>query len=290
MPVVARGDNQECYFTAAEDFLLLLAHLRELVRTYEVAVYATTLMSTHMHCLLQAPTHEALGRPLRWVLTETAKAFHKARGWRGHFWERRDRACLVEEDSSALAALRSLDRNPVRAGIVTDLTTYSWSRCAAYALETPNPLITFDPSYLALSPYPKSRQRQYRALVAPSPDPIADAHDPRWSTRRTVGTAAFVARYTPTAWPPQNCFRASANSYTWREKGVRYLFGQKQKRRSDQGHRANQLASGRRAGCDTRHPPRASPSGNSVPPKSWPVQGEGIGSSMFLGSGHHDTS
>ena len=40
MHVVVRCNNRECYFTAAEDFDCLLAHLRELVRTYEVTVYA----------------------------------------------------------------------------------------------------------------------------------------------------------------------------------------------------------------------------------------------------------
>ena len=124
MHVVGRCNNREFSFTTAEDFDLLLAHLRELVRTYEITLYAYTLMSNHVHLLLQAPTHDALGRPLRWFMTETARAFHKARGRRGHFWERRYRSCLVEEDTYALAALRYLDRNPVRAGLVNDPTIY----------------------------------------------------------------------------------------------------------------------------------------------------------------------
>lgn len=195
--VVARCNNREFYITTAEDFEVLLAHLRELVRTYEVPLYAYTLMSNHVHLLLQAPKLDALGRPLRWFMTETAKAFHKARGRRGHFWERRYRACLVEEDTYALAVLRYLDRNPARAGLVEDPTTYPWSSCSAYALGAPNRVISFHPSYLALSPYAKVRQRQYRALLAPSPDPKADARDPRWSTQRVVGSPAFMARYGP---------------------------------------------------------------------------------------------
>jgi len=150
-----------------------------------------------VHLLLQAPAREALGRPLRWFLTETAKAFHKSRGRRGHFWERRYRAVVVEGDLYALAALRYLDRNPVRAGLVTDPAAYPWSSCSAYALGAPNPLITLHPSYLTLSRYTKIRQRQYRVLLAPSPDPASNARDPRWSTQRAVGTAAFVARHTP---------------------------------------------------------------------------------------------
>jgi REP-associated tyrosine transposase len=195
--VVARCNNREFSFLTPEDFEVLLAHLREMVRTYEVKVYAYMLMANHMHLLLQAPTANDLGSPLRWIMTETAKAFHKARGRRGHFWERRYRAVVVEDDLYALAALRYLDLNPVRAGLVEDPTTYPWSSCAAYARGDANPLITLHPSYLGLSPYPMVRQRQYRALLAPSPDPQADARDPRWTTQRAVGTATFVARYTP---------------------------------------------------------------------------------------------
>ena len=85
MHVVARCNNREFYFTTPADFEVLLAHLGELGRTYEVTLYAYTLRSNHVHLLLQAPTHEALGRPLRWFLTDTAKAFHKAQGRRGPF-------------------------------------------------------------------------------------------------------------------------------------------------------------------------------------------------------------
>ena len=120
---------------------------------------------------------------------------HQARGRRGHLWERRDRAGLVEADTSALAALRYLDRNAVRAGLVQDPATYPWSSCAAYALGTPNPVITLHPSYLALSPYANVRQRQYRALLAPSADPRAEARDARWTTQHAMGSPAFMARY-----------------------------------------------------------------------------------------------
>lgn len=96
-----------------------------------------------------------------------------------------------------MAALRYLDRNAVRAGLVKDPTTYPWSRCAAYALGTSNPVITLHPRYLALRPYAKERQRQYRTLLAPTADPPAEARDARWTTQRAVGSPAFMASYVP---------------------------------------------------------------------------------------------
>jgi len=75
---------------------------------------------------------------MRWFLAETARAFHRARKRTGHFWERRYRACLVEDDTYGLAALRYVDRNPVRAGLVADgravdvtAETGLWAGCRA---------------------------------------------------------------------------------------------------------------------------------------------------------------
>ena len=195
MHIVARCNNREFALATAEDFAVLKTHLHAMARTYDLTLYAYTLMSNHIHLLLRAPTRDVLGRPLRWFMTETAKAFHRARGRTGHFWERRYLACLVEDDLYALAALRYLDRNPVRAGLVADPAKYPWSSCAAYAHGAPNPLITLHPSYLALSRYPKVRQRHYQALLAPTTDPVADGRDPRWTTQRAVGSPDFVARY-----------------------------------------------------------------------------------------------
>ena len=55
MHVVARCNNREVYFTTADDFALLIAHVRELVRTTGVTVYAYTLMSNHVHPALAGP-------------------------------------------------------------------------------------------------------------------------------------------------------------------------------------------------------------------------------------------
>ncbi len=118
--VVGRCNNREFCFTGPEDFHSLMAHLGEMARTYTVTLYGYTLMANHVHLLLQVPLQDRLARPLRWFFRETTRAWQRARGRRGHFWERRYWACLVEDDTYALAVLRYLDRNPVRAGLVED--------------------------------------------------------------------------------------------------------------------------------------------------------------------------
>ncbi len=201
--VTGRCNNRAFRFTTASDFRMLLDRLDGMVRTYDVTLYAYALMANHVHILLQAPAAEPLARPLRWFFRETTRDWQRVYAERGHFWERRYWACLVDDDSHALAVLRYLDRNPVRAGIVADPISYPWSSCAAYAVGTANRLITFHPSYLALSRYAKVRQRNYRALLAPAEEPGADGRDPRWTTERAVGSAAFLARVGLTARRPR---------------------------------------------------------------------------------------
>jgi putative transposase len=195
--VVARCNNREFSIVTPEDYEVLLDHLREMIRVYEVVLYAYTLMANHIHLLLRAPDRDALGRPLRWFMTETARAFNKARGRKGHFWERRYRAILIEDDLYALTALRYLDRNPVRAGVVGDPAAYPWSSCAAYALGVSNPLVTLHASYLALSRQQAVRRRHYIGLLLPSQDPRLDAREPCWSAQQAVGSSAFLMRHLP---------------------------------------------------------------------------------------------
>lgn len=198
---MARCNNREFLLNEPADFECVLRCLALMRASYGITVYAYTLMSNHVHLLLQAPEVIRLGRPLRWFLTQSAKAYHKMHPRRGHFWEHRYRAVLIADDPHALAALRYLDRNPVRAGIVEDPTRYVWSSCAAYALGVANSMITFHPTFLGLSQYPKVRHRKYRQLVSTVTDPSLEKRDPKWTTARAVGSQTFVARFIRTGNP-----------------------------------------------------------------------------------------
>jgi len=85
MHVVALCNNREFYFAAPEDFEILLDHLGEMGSAYGVRLFGYTLMSNHIHLLLQSPAADILGRPLRWFMTQTAKTFHRLRNRCGHF-------------------------------------------------------------------------------------------------------------------------------------------------------------------------------------------------------------
>jgi REP element-mobilizing transposase RayT len=52
VPVVGRCHNREFCFTTPADFLMRTAQLAAMARTYEVTLYASTLMANPVHLLL----------------------------------------------------------------------------------------------------------------------------------------------------------------------------------------------------------------------------------------------
>ena len=52
MHVVQRGNNRVACFRQDSDYLVYLAHLRQLAEKYECAVHAYCLMTNHVHLLL----------------------------------------------------------------------------------------------------------------------------------------------------------------------------------------------------------------------------------------------
>jgi putative transposase len=71
----------------------------------------------------------------------------------------------VAKDSYFLEAGRYIERNPLRAKLVTELADYPWSSYRLYAAGTENPLVDEDPFYAPLGSTAYQRQEAYRAFV-----------------------------------------------------------------------------------------------------------------------------
>ncbi len=84
----------------------------------------------------------------------------------GTLREGRFKSALVDSERCALACYRSIERNPVRAGIVTSPREYRWSSHARNAHDTHEPRITPHAAYLSLAADDVMRLDAYRRLFA----------------------------------------------------------------------------------------------------------------------------
>jgi putative transposase len=64
---------------------------------------------------------------MQWLLATYAQRYRKERGRCGHLWQGRFRSCPVQSDRQMVTLLRYVERNPVRAGLVTSAEAWPWS-------------------------------------------------------------------------------------------------------------------------------------------------------------------
>jgi putative transposase len=186
-----RCNNKEFLFKDSEDFLTLLHFLKKYKEHYGYKVYNYTVMSNHVHLLLEPRPAESLSASMRDVMVNYAKWYHRVHQRKGHFWESRYKTTIIENDAYALTCMRYINRNPIRAKMVDDLDKYPWSGYHFYAQGEANGVTDPIGSYLALSPYVKVRQRKYTEFVNTPFDAEKDKRDPAISDLHFFGSVGF---------------------------------------------------------------------------------------------------
>ena len=134
--ITQRGNNGEQIFVTAGDRLFYLSLLRQHALEAQVSLAGFCLMSNHVH-LIARPGDAGLSQWIQRAHSEYAKAFNERHGRTGHLWRNRFFSCTLE-DSHVLNALRYVDLNPVRAGLVQSAVDWPWSSATAHVLGRPD--------------------------------------------------------------------------------------------------------------------------------------------------------
>jgi putative transposase len=138
--VTQRGNRGEVIFFSDEDRVAYLTWLREYCARYEVSILAYCLMSNHVHIVAVPGTEDALQKVFRPLHMRYAQRLNRAKKWKGHVWQGRYFSSALD-DSYLWAALRYVERNPVRARIVQRAESYRWSSAAAHCRLQADPVL-----------------------------------------------------------------------------------------------------------------------------------------------------
>ena len=152
--VTQRGNHRAQVFFSEADYQTYLALLCEYTINHEVAVLAYCLMPNHVHLVLVPHAKDSLPLSLRHVHVRYAQRVNRARDWKGHLWQGRYFASVLDE-RHCWAAIRYVERNPVRAGIVAVAESYPWSSARGHCGLRHDPLLTTEPGW----------QRQFKAVT-----------------------------------------------------------------------------------------------------------------------------
>jgi putative transposase len=111
---------------------------------YEVEVWAYCLMPNHVHLIAVPRTAEGLNRAIGEVHRRYSRMVNFRENWRGHLWQGRF-ASYVLDEPYLLTAVRYIEVNPVRAGLVESPSRYRWSSAAAHVRGRDDALVRASP-------------------------------------------------------------------------------------------------------------------------------------------------
>ena len=124
--VVQRGNYKQVVFENESDFRKYCGWFKTYADSYGVEVYAYCLMSNHVHFVVVPKTEDGLARVFNTVHMKYAQMINKRKDVTGHLWQGRFFSCLLGEEH-LYRAIRYVENNPVRAGIVPAAWDYVWS-------------------------------------------------------------------------------------------------------------------------------------------------------------------
>ncbi len=163
--LIARSNNRQVLFGEAAAFQRFLVLLANAKARYASRLYHYCVMSNHIHLLLQIEQADHLPKFMQGLLQGYGRWFKAQHQYVGHVWQGRYKSPLVSQESYYLEAGRYIERNPLRAKLVTDLNDYPWSSYPTYAYGRANSLVDADPYYVQLGPTLTHRQAAYRDFV-----------------------------------------------------------------------------------------------------------------------------
>lgn len=139
--VIQRGNRKQRVFFQDDDYRFYKYLLHKECTNTGTEIWAYCLMPNHVHLIL-VPRKE---NDLRAVLSETHRQYtrmiNKREGWSGYLWQGRFLSYPMQE-TYLRQAVRYVELNPVRAGLVRSPEEYPWSSAAAHLFGKEDILVT----------------------------------------------------------------------------------------------------------------------------------------------------
>ena len=124
--VTQRGNYRQTVFAEPDDYVQYLDFLAQYAPRCDLEIWAYCLMPNHVHMVCVPRQSDSLSRALHTVHMKYARYFNKKRSSVGHLWQGRFFSCALDE-RHVYAAVRYVERNPLRGGLVSSPDDYPWS-------------------------------------------------------------------------------------------------------------------------------------------------------------------
>jgi putative transposase len=191
--ITSRTNGRKLFLKKKQDQKALCKILKRSLLKHAVIIYAFSPMTNHFHMLIRIEKETDLSQFMCEFKSYYSKYFNKKYNISGHFWGDRFKSTIVQDDQHALACLRYIDRNPVKAGLVDHPAKWFFNSFHSYAYGKHHSLLPLQPhpTYLALAATKTRRYILYRAFVI-GDDKESDELFGRLSKLQFFGTEEFI--------------------------------------------------------------------------------------------------
>jgi putative transposase len=170
------------------DRITYLELLRQYSTLHGLSLLGYCLMSNHIHLIAVPHSAQAMAQTLKYAHGRYASYWNARQSASGHVWQGRFYSCPLD-DTHLWQALRYVELNPLRAGLVAAAEAWRWSSAAAHCgREAPDTM-------LAMQPWRKRWTALEWAEFLAAGESASELRALRQSTHtgRPLGTPDFVA-------------------------------------------------------------------------------------------------
>jgi len=129
--VTQRGNARRFILDSDTDREVYLGLLRESLTQHGASLIGYCLMSNHVHLAMIPHQPDALAVTLKHTHGRYAVYWNAKHGSSGHAWQGRFYSCPMDQPH-LWEALRYVELNPVRAGLVAEAESWRWSSAAVH--------------------------------------------------------------------------------------------------------------------------------------------------------------
>ncbi len=163
--IVQRGNRNQTVFFSNSDRFRYLYHLRKISFEYGVSFLSYCLMDNHVHLIAIPEKEDSLSLCFRKAHSIYSRHVNSQFNWRGHLWQNRFHSSPLGP-AYLYNAIRYVEQNPVRAGIVRNAWDYRWSSAGFHVgILFSDPLVQLDGSL-------NSMVDDWRTYLSINPDTV----------------------------------------------------------------------------------------------------------------------
>lgn len=139
--VIQRGNRRQNVFFKDEDKQEYLNILKLQSKLFDLEVWAYCLMDNHVHLIVVPRQEDSLTKAIGETHQLYTRMINFRERWRGYLWQGRFKSVPLDE-KYLYAAVRYVERNPVRAKIVKKAEDYLWSSAKVHVYNEKDSLLS----------------------------------------------------------------------------------------------------------------------------------------------------